>query len=95
MKKKIEELCDKANLTKPEMYTSFVWSRAFGDFKRSIADDLGISERTLRRWEIKTSEKLEGSERSELIALSVEHEYKTRILDKDEPVKSGKEGDIE
>lgn len=85
MNPRIRELCDKADLNKPnsefkpEMYTSFVWMRAMGSARVSAASDLGISDRTLDRWENKVNENLSGEEFAELIVLSVNHEFDQRF----------------
>lgn len=79
MKDRIKELCDKANLPKPEMYTSFVWMRACGHFKKYVAFDLGVSPRTLSRWEDKTDKYLDERERCELVKSSIMFEYNQRI----------------
>ena len=84
MKDRIYELCEKAKLPKPGAYTSFVWLRACGDFKRSAADDLSVSVRTLDRWENKVTDNLTAYERSELIGLSVKHEFEKRLGESDE-----------
>lgn len=85
MNPRIRELCDKAELNKPnsefkpEMYTSFAWMRALGSARVSAASDLGISDRTLERWENKVNKNLEFEEFAELVKLAVGYEFDQRF----------------
>lgn len=81
MKDRIEELCEKADLPKPFTYSSFVWMRSLGDARVSAAADLGVSERTLQRWEAKVVDNLTGDERAELVCKCVGFEYEKRLGD--------------
>jgi len=78
MNPRIRELCKKAELPKPEMYTSFVWMRSLGDARISAAKDLGVHDKTLERWENKVNENLELEEFAELVVLAVNYEYKQK-----------------
>lgn len=73
---RIAELAEKARLPDPEAYTEFVWKRAQGKFKNKIAEEIGISERTLTRWEKKTQKHLDTEEREELVYKAVKKHYK-------------------
>lgn len=79
MNSKIVELCKKANLPKPQAYTSFVWMRSLGNARISAASDLGVSDKTLERWENKVNENLTGNEFAELVVLAINFEFDKRF----------------
>jgi len=75
----IEELCEKANIRKPYQFTSWIFMRADGVDKQDAASMIGISEKTLKRYEDKVDKNLEDSERFLLTKLAVDHEFAERI----------------
>lgn len=72
----VEDLARSAGLEKQSSkLTRFLFFRALGGDKKSIASDLGVSAKTLTRWENKINENLTGFERTRLVVNAVRLEY--------------------
>lgn len=59
--------------------TSFLYMRALGATKKGIASELGLTRRTLQRWENQLAENLNPEQRHRLITAAVSKEFAKRI----------------
>lgn len=64
---------------KTEQLTGFLYMRALGGTKQRIASELGVSRRTLQRWENQLAENLNPEQRHRLITAAVSKEFAERI----------------
>jgi hypothetical protein len=78
-KQTIQELCEKAQIKKPFIFSSWVFMRAAGVDKNEADSMLGVHRNTLQRYERKEKENLKEDERFKLIKASVNYEYGERI----------------
>ncbi len=83
-KKRIKELCEKASVRKPYIYSSWIFMRAAGVSKEAAAPMIGISSRQLSRYEERVKDYLSEEERFELIKHSFLSEYEDRMLNRGE-----------
>jgi transposase len=75
MSKSLSKLSEKAEITKPEQLSVFLYYRALGKTKKRIAKITGFDRKTLYNWEKKLEENLSVEQRAELVLLSVESEH--------------------
>lgn len=74
-------LSEKAGVDKPFQLSSWLFFRALNEDKKDAVDLLGVSGKTLRRWEWRMDENLTRDEEALLVKESIVMEYEERIGD--------------
>lgn len=75
----VDDLAFKAEIEKEGQLASFLYLRAKGMYKTESSGLVGVSTRTLGRWEEKMEENLNALEQSELVAKAVVLEHEERF----------------